>query len=214
MGHTVMVPHLPGHASSQISFRNITLTSYIQHIENLVRLSQRSVILVGHSMAGFIITQVAENIPDKINRLIYINAFIPQNGGSLIDEEKQALIPSVALDVEVDEPNEAILLTAAPQRIRELFYHNCLDEDVTYALTRLQAQPLKPFLDKVSISEERFGSVPKLYISCLQDKAIMSHDQKRMYSRIVCDVIEMDTDHSPFFSADQELAHLLATTAV
>lgn len=38
------------------------------------------VILVGHSMAGVIISQVAENMPNKIDKLIYVSAYLPKNG--------------------------------------------------------------------------------------------------------------------------------------
>lgn len=211
LGHKVITPDLPGHFHNTQDFKDVTLTSYVKHIEDLIHTSQQPVVLVGHSMAGVVLTQVAENMPHKIDHLIYISAFIPENGSSLLDEEKQATIPSVALEIAIDEKNEAILLKPS-QRIRELFYGSCSDEDAEYALSCLQPQPLRPFMDPISISNKRFGLVPKLYIKCLQDKAIMPKDQHRMYSRIKCDIATIDTDHSPFFSADQELVKLICST--
>ena len=62
---------------------------------------------------------------------------------------------------------------------------------------------------KVSLSDEKFGSVKKLYIECLQDNTIRIEDQRRMHSKIQCDVVSIDTDHSPFFSATNQLVEVM-----
>ncbi len=201
-----MATDLPGHYRHKARFEDITLASYVAHVESLVHASDTPVVLVGHSMAGIVITQVAENMPDKIDRLVYVSAFVPEHGGSLMQETQQAIVPSL-LRMTVDVA--AHLVALEPSCIREIFYGNCSDEDIAYALSRLQAQPLNPFVDTVSLSSERFGAVPKVYIECLQDKAILLEDQGRMHSRIECDVKTLDTDHSPFFSADRQLTALL-----
>lgn len=211
-GHHVITPDLPGHYLNKRQFKEVSLRNYVESIETLINSLQQPVILVGHSMAGVVITQVAENIPDKINLLIYTAGFIPKNNGSLIDEEKKASIPSVSLKVKIDEVEGSISLESS-KSIRNLFYGNCNDEDVNYALPLLQKQSLRPFIEPVSITEARFGSVPKLYIECLQDKAIMIQDQRRMYSKIKCDVETLDTDHSPFFSACQELTNIICSSS-
>lgn len=208
LGHKAIALDLPGHFHNKYNPQEVTLEKYVKYVEDLINKAQQPVVLVGHSMAGVVITQVAENMPDKIDNLIYVSAFIPKNGGSLIDEEKQATIPSVATEVTIDEKAGLILLNPSI-RIREFFLGNCSNEDAEYALSHLQPQPLRPFVDPISISDERFGRVPKLYIKTLKDKAIMPQDQKRMYSRIKCDVIPIDSDHSPFFCADEHLVNLM-----
>ena len=64
----------------------------------------------------------------------------------------------------------------------------------------------------VRVTEGRFGRVPRVYIETLQDKGVTPALQKKMYTALPCQrVITMDTDHSPFMSAPQELAdHLLS----
>lgn len=212
LDHKVIVPNLPGHYDNPYDFRHIRLSTYVNHIEEILGQCEGPVILVGHSMAGLVISQVAENIstqiPRKIERLIFVSAFIPENRGSLVDEEKKTISPSNHLKVQINEAEGAIFLHPSA-RIRDLFYGNCSDEDVAFANSHLQKQPLRPFLDKVTLTKENFGKVPKLYIECLQDQALLIADQRRMHSRINCDVATLDTDHSPFFSADKELAALL-----
>jgi hypothetical protein len=161
-------------------------------------------------MAGVVITQVAENMPDKIEQLIYVSGFIPEDRGSLMDEEQQAAIPTVTAAITIDEATASIHLpTQSPERIVELFYGQCSPEDAQYALAHVQPQPLLPFGEKISISASRFGRVPKLYIECLQDQAILIQDQRRMHSRTNCAVASINTDHAPFFSAEKALTDLI-----
>ena len=92
LGHSVITPDLPGHHHNHRNFKRITLRTYVNRIEEIIQTIQQPVILVGHSMAGIVLTQLAENMPDKIDLLIYVSAFIPQNGGSLILEKAVSLI--------------------------------------------------------------------------------------------------------------------------
>jgi pimeloyl-ACP methyl ester carboxylesterase len=206
-GHKAVAPDLPGHGYNKEDFKNITLSTYVDHITDLVKASTHPVVLVGHSMAGVVISQVAENVPDKISCLVYTSAFIPDNNGSLLDEEKKANNPSVALEVVINERECSISLK--PEHIKELFFGKCKEQDVKYALSQLQKQPLLPFVSKASLTAEKFGVVPKFYIECLQDRAINIEDQRRMHSKVNCEVVSIDTDHSPFFSAENELVSIL-----
>jgi hypothetical protein len=63
----------------------------------------------------------------------------------------------------------------------------------------------------VNYTKENFGRIPRVYIECLQDRAIPLALQKRMYTETpVTQVVTMDTSHSPFFSAADELVeHLI-----
>lgn len=63
---------------------DVNLTTHINDIVNVFRFEDlHDVILVGHSYGGMVISGVAEQIPDRINRLIYLDAFVPNNGESL-----------------------------------------------------------------------------------------------------------------------------------
>lgn len=86
-GHQVVVPQLTGLENNEVALSPaITLRTHIQDVvEVLTRDSLDHVILVGHSYAGMIITGVAEQIPDRLDRLVYVDAFIPDDGQSVLD---------------------------------------------------------------------------------------------------------------------------------
>jgi hypothetical protein len=122
-----------------------------------------------------------------------------------MEEEKKSNHPTVALKVKVDENLCSISLDQ--DVLKDLFYKNCIEEDIIYAKRFIQDQPLLPFISKVSLGNN-FDSIPKTYIECLKDNAIHIEDQRRM-NKICDEVISIDTDHSPFFSAPLELVKIL-----
>jgi pimeloyl-ACP methyl ester carboxylesterase len=207
-GHKALAPDLPGHGNNKASFKNITLKTYVDEIAKLIKLQDRPLILVGHSMSGIVISQLAGNIPEHIEALVYVSGFIPDNNGSLIHEEKRAKIQGVVKEVIVDESNNKITLLLS-SKIQKLFFNTCSQEDANWAMNKLQAQPFRPFVDIVTLSTQKFKNVPKFYIECLKDQAIRIEDQGRMHSKINVEVFSLDTDHSPFLCAPQSLSMLL-----
>ncbi|MDR2831352.1 MAG: alpha/beta fold hydrolase [Rickettsiales bacterium] len=212
-GHVVLTPDLPGHSKNKISFKEITLKTYVDEITKLIKLQDRPVILVSHSMSGIVISQLAESIPEHIEALIYISSFIPDNNGSLVHEERRAKTQGVVKEVIIDEYNNRIILKPS-FRISELFFNTCSKEEANWAINKLQDQPFRPFVDIVTLSTKRFGSIPKFYIECLKDKAISIEDQRRMYSKIKAEIFSLDTGHSPFLCTPQALSMLLLNTVM
>lgn len=205
---SVIALDLPGHFTNfdKYDFRDVNLKLYVDFVSNFIKTNKlHNSYLVGHSMAGIVISQVGQNIPEYIDKLVYLSAFIPSDNGSLVDEEKKAKFPSVALNIKIDEKNCSIIIDKT--KIKELFYHNCKENDINLALSHIQDQPLLPFVDKVSLGDN-FNKLHKVYIECLQDQAIHIEDQRRMNS--ICDkIVSIDTDHSSFFSSCDELVEIL-----
>ncbi len=203
-GHTVIAPDLPGHGHDRTPFADITLQAYLDFVGNLIDKQQTPVVLVGHSMAGVIISQLAENMPEKIDQLIYVAAFIPVSGESLLQEAKKAQTPGISAEMQLDKEHYSMKLRRS-ERLRTLFYANCPMADADYALQRLGEEPSRPSIEPIVYSAQRFGTVKKRYIACLRDQVITPEDQQRMYAPVTDDIIALDTDHSPFFSAPAAL---------
>ena len=209
-GHTVLAPDLPGHGKDKTPVTAVTLQLYVDSVCKLLDAQREPVILVGHSMGGGIITQVAEERPDRIKCLVYLAAGLPRNGLPLLEwsqkETESAPLPN--FEMAPDKISGAFREAG----LREMFYGDCSEEDIVLAKLLLVPQALEPLTTPVKTSEAKWGRVPRVYIECLRDRAVTPSLQKRLYTAVPCQqVISMDTSHSPFFSAPGELArHLMA----
>jgi pimeloyl-ACP methyl ester carboxylesterase len=86
-GHTVYRPTLTGQGEKNhlagLLTTNIDLNLHITDVENLIRWENlTNIVLVGHSYGGMVITGVADRVPDRIKQVIYLDAFVPEDGES------------------------------------------------------------------------------------------------------------------------------------
>ncbi len=212
-GHKALTPNLPGRGEDRTSFDNITLSGYANAIKSLMLRENKPVILVGHSMAGIILSQLAEEIPGKIQKLVYVAAFMPKNGESLMDTAKQFETKGISTELIFLDKEYAIDIKKSEQT-RSIFFNTCSVDIAESALQQLVPEPSQPFFDKLTLTETKFGKVNKCYIECLEDKAITPSDQKRMYQNVVDEVISLKCDHSPFLSSPTELTQILHQQAL
>jgi len=85
-GHEVYTPTMTG-LGERIHLMNpsINLDTHISDIANVIKHEELSdIVLVGHSYGGMVITGVADMLADKIASLVYLDAFVPENGQSLV----------------------------------------------------------------------------------------------------------------------------------
>jgi pimeloyl-ACP methyl ester carboxylesterase len=211
-GHDVEAVDLPGAGDDPTPVAELTLDLYAQRVCEVLAAGPPAV-LAGHSMGGMVITQAAARCAEHVDRLVYVTAFVPSDGESLIDLTK---LPEGAGDqiqanmvVEGDPP----VAHMTPEGARLARYGCCDDEQVTYALARNGPQAVAPFTHPVRLNgpgNDAFAALPRAYVMCLQDKAIRPPLQRLMLERAGCDpVIEIDTDHAVWASRPDELAAAL-----
>lgn len=210
-GHTVIAVDLPGHGADRIPREQITLENYVRRVCDIVDAQSEPVILVGHSMGGLTISQVAEERPDKLKMIVFLTALMPKNGESRADlsarVEEEPRTGAARIPTE-----DGLASTVSDELLKPLFYGDCGDEDIAFAKANLVPQAFAPMNTRLNLTDAKYGSVPRIFIECLQDGALSIQMQRRMYGDVpVSKVITMDTSHSPFFSAPEELAgHLMA----
>jgi hypothetical protein len=166
------------------------------------------VILVGHSKNGIVISQAAEYRPQKIEKLVYLAAYLIPNGKTQREYSMQdtagVLKPYVHVHADVNAT------TLDPAIYREGLYADCDENIVQLANVLLSAEPIETGITPLQLSDENFGSVPRVYIECTLDKAVTPFIQQKMYTELACEkVYQMETSHSPFFSKPQELVEIL-----
>jgi pimeloyl-ACP methyl ester carboxylesterase len=179
-----------------------------ERVSEIMDAQSGPVILVGHSMAGAIISQAAEYRPEKAAALVYVCAYLLRDGESLRDAARRDA-DSKAPAIIVRSPDRTTM-TFASEGANDVFYTGCRDEDVAWALSRVVPQPVAPWAVPVHLTGDRFGRVPRIYVECLRDQAISLALQREMCRAVPCQqVFSLDTGHSPFLSAPEELAKIL-----
>jgi pimeloyl-ACP methyl ester carboxylesterase len=211
-GFPVHLLDLPGHgAETGMSFQKINLHTYVNYVcQKIQELPpQTPVVLVGHSMAGMVISQVAQNV--SVQQLVYVAAFLPVNGECLLDIAKRSPVAGLSKNMRIDRREKSIALDK--NGLDQLFYQDCTPTVAEKAMARLQKEPLLPFYGAVRLTAEKFGKTPKNYIECVQDRSISIELQRFMHSRCPCRVYQLESGHAPFYSMPEPLARTLIEVA-
>lgn len=211
-GHHVLAPDLPGAGDDHTLLGDITLPSYVQRILSLVDAEPEPVILVGHSMGGVTISEVAETRPEKLRCLVYICALMLPDGTHA--REITGREPGSLLMRSLEFSQDGYSYTYKKSNVPTLFYNDCAPEDVFKALPRLRPMPRAISTTPVRVTPQNYGRVPRAYIECRRDQTITIELQHYMEKVQPPDrVITMGTGHSPFFSAPEELSEHLHAIA-
>jgi pimeloyl-ACP methyl ester carboxylesterase len=210
-GHVALAPDLPSHGSDPTSPDRVDLGSYVERICDVIDSLPGQVVLVGHSLGGLTISQVAELRADRLARLVYLAAFVPESGVPF-DPAADIAASEVAAALRPSADGTTLVFDVA--FARQVFYADCSDEDVRFACERLCAQPASLLGSQLDLSASGYGRVPRDYIVCLQDRALPLATQRGFHQRARCaNVYTLDTSHSPFFSAPAALAKILGGIA-
>jgi pimeloyl-ACP methyl ester carboxylesterase len=209
-GQTAEAPTLPGQNPGD-DRSQVTFDSYVEKIVETLQRQSRPVVLVGHSSAGFLLQSAAPQAPERIERLIFLNAFILPDGQAQFD-----LVP----------PEAAQGMTAAagasPDHsvpVIEDFVRNMLMagepvETQNALLRRLTPQPLVLFTTKVKTAAFDRLTVPRAVVFCKDDASLppgaflgMAHGLGSF------DLIEIDGGHEALFTRPEAVAQGLIKAA-
>lgn len=207
-GHRLIALDLPSHGRDKTPTAGVTMKDYVDAVIARLDALPEPVVLVGHSSGGAIATQVAEERPAKIRCLVYLAAFLPQSGESVLGLLQQATDSALVRNLVPSADRSQ--LTIPDDALRECFYEHCREEDIALAKFCLVPQPVAPAATPVNTTPSNFGRIPRVYIETLQDRALPTTLQRKMREALPCQtVFSIDTDHSPFFSAPEKLAEHL-----
>jgi len=204
-GHSVETLDLPGAGDDETPLDEINLDAYAERICGVLGEKPEQAVLVGHSMGGMAVTQAASRCPGRVASLIYLAAFLPGDGQSLIGLTQ---LP----EGEGDHVQKTMVVSGEPP-IAELseedtiiaFYNLAPPEVAKWAAQMRRPQPAVPMMDEARLTAG-YESIPRSYIHCTRDQANMPALQRRMMKeRGVSPVVEIETDHTPHLSAPDEL---------
>jgi pimeloyl-ACP methyl ester carboxylesterase len=212
MGHNVLTPTHSGvgeraHQSSEA----ITLETHIRDVLGCIAAEELDrVILCGHSYGGMVITGVAERVPEKIKALVYLDAFIPENGDSLISLLTRALEPPVAAQFLAGFRGAAMANGGLTAPIpAEMF--NIAEKNRPWVDRRCVPQALATFEMPVLLSGKADAIEKRLYILADGwDPSPFRHFAAKMTGKPGWDVIKMPCGHDVMVDMPNELAAALA----
>jgi pimeloyl-ACP methyl ester carboxylesterase len=213
-GHTVEALDLPGGGADRTPIEGVTLSSCANRVCDVLVSGTEPAILVGHSMGGVVVTQAASDCPGHVASLVFVAAFMPADGQSLLDlahlpEGKGDMIQ--ANIVIEGEPPVAVL---SEEATAAAIYNDCTSEQTAWAVAKRRPQAVAPYATPIDVDETVLAAIPRSYVLTTGDRSLAPALQRRMIREHPCErVIELEADHAPYLSATDELIAALLELA-
>src|SRR5471032_222132 len=179
-GYDAAAPDLPSLGRDRTPVERITLQTWTDSVCRHLDAHDEPVILVGHSRAGAVISEVAQARPDKVRMLVYLAGYLLPNGESVSQRALQDSRSIVAPNMVLAQNRKSTTLRDAV--VKEALFGECSDEDLVLAQSLLAPEAVAPLTTPIRISDQRFGRVPRIYIECRRDRAVSLSEQRRMYT--------------------------------
>jgi pimeloyl-ACP methyl ester carboxylesterase len=195
-GFNVYRPQLTGLGERvHLARADIGLSTHIDDVVNLILFEDlHDIILMGHSYGGMVITGVADRVPERIQRLVYLDAMVPNDGESVM-----TLVGSRGNWVQSMIKGDYIV----PPWVKP-----------EQPLPKDEPQPLKTFTDPIVLKNKAALKVPATYILTVENgkeaKADDFWPQAQRARERGWPVTELAADHNPQWSAPEALVRILA----
>ena len=206
-GHEVYTPTLSGLGErAHLLSPQIGLATHIADIVALLEYEDlHNVILVGHSYGSMVIAGVAERAVSRLTHLVYLDAFVSQDGQSLFDTRPDKGAP---VRERAEKAGDGWQLPAGGSTF------GVTDEtDVQWLAARLTPQPLKCFTEPLRLTNPAALALPRTYILCRQGEASIFDAHAERAQRAGWHCHELRTGHDAMITVPEELANLLLTIA-
>jgi pimeloyl-ACP methyl ester carboxylesterase len=195
-GRYVVAPTLSGVGErSHLASDTINLSTHIDDVVNEIKWKDiERLVLVGHSYGGMVITGVAERIPERIAAIVYLDAFLPSDGQSLVTTRNRSAAPL---------PEHLV-----PPISAATFHVNA--KDAAWVDSKMTPHPVKCFTETLRVSGA-YARVPeKIYIRALDyPSATFDATLKRCRDDRAWRTLEMKCGHDVMIDQPAELATIL-----
>jgi pimeloyl-ACP methyl ester carboxylesterase len=198
-GAVVYRPSLTGQGERvHLASLDVGLTTHINDVVNLLLYEDlHNVILVGHSYGGMVITGVADRVPERINKMIYLDAFVPDHGESVLS------IQGPRAEGLMKMANNGYLIPAWVKA------GQLPPKDVPH--------PVKTFTDTITLMNQQRLQLSTTYILTVSKGTAAAADdfasQAERAKRKGWPVLQMEADHNPQWSATEALVDFLLKAA-
>jgi len=171
-GHRAFTPTVKGNGA--VDSRDVGLADAIASIVEFVLANDlEDIVLVGHSYGGMVITGVADSVPERVRRLVYWNAFVPNNGESVTD-----MLPPQFVElfdqIAAARGDGCVVLPFAIWR--EAFMNDADLRTARSAFEVLNPHPIRTLREKISLAVDPAKmALAKSYVNCTEDISLPHH---------------------------------------
>lgn len=203
-GHRLITPTYTGLGErAHLATPTVDLNTHVEDILGVIRTEElKDFVLLAHSYGGMVGTAVADRVPELIRKVIYLDAFVPRDGQSLLSLQPAAARQSMRDAVKAGDgwrvqPNPPPPDTSA--------------EDAKWIGAHRMPQPFKCFDTPVKLANGDM-KIPRAYIYCTRKTAADTFGQfAERARREKWSYHEIDASHSPHVTAPEALSTLLST---
>jgi pimeloyl-ACP methyl ester carboxylesterase len=212
-GHITHAPTLPGHgpqAARQGIRHQDCVSAVITYIHER---ALEDIVLVGHSFGGTVVQKLAEVMPDRITRLVFLDALIVEDGHCVFDVLPQEYATLFSNLAKASSDNSMLI----PWEIwRDSFIQDAPEPLARSLWEQLSPEPNQVNLDPLDLKRFYSLSIPSSFIYCRDDRALPpGHFHPRMSSRLAnFKLIEMDGGHEVMFTRPAELAERIIEASI
>ncbi len=204
-GGIVYTPTLSGQGEHKnILSAAINLETHISDIVNLIEMEDlHNVILVGHSYAGTVIAGVADRIPERLSKLVFLDALLIENGQSAFSVQPKAVQEVMNKSGEKDG---GLTIPAWPADV----FGVTDPADISWVNSRLTGHPFRTFSQPLVLQHPYGNHLPMIYISCTVNQlpAIVPYAEKARNSKD-WKYYELKAGHDAMITEPKKTAALL-----
>lgn len=211
-GHEVVMIDLPGRPANPMKPDKVSLDLYRDTVVTALDNTPRPAIVVGHSFAGIVIAAVAEKLPEKIKTLVFVAAYLPHDGDSLLSLAQQDHDAKIGPHLQIDK-DKGIAVVEYEARA-ELFANDGPEPLKAKLPSLILDEPVMPLVTPAHVTDARFGHVDKIYVHTTVDQVISPAFQATMVERTpVRKTVTLATGHLPFLTDADGLAAAIGSAA-
>jgi len=171
-GDRVFAVDLPSHGANKFNRAKVNLDVYVDSVAKFIEERDlKSVVIAGHSMGGLVISGVAQKIPKRLKRVVFVSAMVMLDGERPIDLSRPEL--KALGDVAASRPDRSMPIEVMEPRFRAAFIQDASKDLQDFVISALTPQPIAPLADPVPMKEFYQLDIPTSYVICEGDISMM-----------------------------------------